>query len=398
MSARQGQAPEVLVPQGKRQAKKKETKEEKAARLSSAVHALNTSIDFQKACNSMRNNPEATTAVKTHLMSLGMWIDALPSAVKVEEGELAGPNRRKVEFDLEVEIHTNFKQWSSVPPRTIKIILHCLEPISLNEQMLKTLCGTGQREPPRDELLKILEFVTGTDPSSDVGAERKLKDIVERMSAHSELKGRRGKELQLPVDWSKYGVYLLLVVDGAVMLKGMGKTVQIFDSYLMGAKRDTLFVDMNFSEARAQVRSTAVTVLQLSCMMLLGIGMATKIEQEDQPKPSPNKYLDMVGASRMPSFVDDCIDDEPPRNSMALPVGLAEDTQGAPRVMVKAENPAASTSASASGGGAPPIKVSAPRDVRHLAVQSHRRSEQDFAPPIPAVVKEELDGAESRPA
>ena len=58
------------------------------------------------------------------------------------------------------------------------------------------------------ELLEaMLETVLDIDPSSAIGQKRKMQTILRRLLETNCLLGRRLREVQLPVDWPKDGLY-----------------------------------------------------------------------------------------------------------------------------------------------------------------------------------------------
>lgn len=289
--------------------RKGETADVKAARLTVRAESLKYQIDFQKAIASMKGRAEVVQAVKNHLTSLGYWIDDLNAAKaeKTDTTESPGKLRVKYEtgtgdFDLTSDLHRNYNVWSSVPSRNLKVLLHELEPISLHEKMQKALCGPNQREPPREKLLELLEFACNVDPCTEVGSQRKLDDILATLKQRNSLLGRRAKEIRLPPDWQDIGIYKLQLAGDAVMLSGLGKLVKLAPSMLNGAPFDSLFIEANYSQNRATLRSNIDLVLQHACATLLAVAepMHKKDEGNDALKAKTSSALATPTSTKTP--------------------------------------------------------------------------------------------------
>lgn len=270
---------------------KKESAAERSVRLTREADEIKFRATYLQACASMKANPAAVTAVKHHLRSLGLWVSSSAKEVTAcaascssgSEDEVASQGRKRagcvpafldskadeaVACMKVVSVHRNFATWSQVPPRHLERILSAVEPISLNVRMLKVLCSPGQRVVPRDKLLHLLEFATNIDPSSQIGDERDLDSLIAFACERSVTLNRRAQQLRLPVDWSSTGVWHILTEGGATYLEKFGERVALPPRVLTGHGASSLFVEMNWAECRATLRSKVGPSLHEVCSIL----------------------------------------------------------------------------------------------------------------------------------
>jgi hypothetical protein len=118
------------------------------------------------------------------------------------------------DFDTEEKtpldhIPRKYATFAMVPVHYLKVALTTLEPISFGTHTLKGLLETGKKTLPRKELLNLLEFVTDIRPDTMIQPhQRTMTAFLDWLSSENMKKGRRGKDLQLRVDWSMKGHYI----------------------------------------------------------------------------------------------------------------------------------------------------------------------------------------------
>eukprot|EP00972_Heterocapsa_arctica_P082429 12147749-Heterocapsa_arctica.AAC.1 len=76
----------------------------------------------------------------------------------------------------------------------------------------------------------------------------------------------------------------------------MDKSVSIPQEYMLNCAPTSLYIENNFSQQRASVRSRELQLLQHSCIMMLGLGVDVKTEIVDTKKTKPNSHLAKLGA------------------------------------------------------------------------------------------------------
>jgi hypothetical protein len=88
----------------------------------------------------------------------------------------------------------------SVSGTLLQTSLHKMEPVVFGVAALKGLLQNGQRVIPRDPLLQLVEFTTGS-PRSYLLNISDWENVESRLSDLNEANGRRGMDLVLPPSW-----------------------------------------------------------------------------------------------------------------------------------------------------------------------------------------------------
>ena len=95
-----------------------------------------------------------------------------------------------------------------------RILTRC-EPIAFSEHALRALVPKGKRQTPKSDLLKLIEFVTKVPGEQMVRSDPTgLENFVELAVMQSNSLGRRSRELQLPPNYPRHGVYGMEIISG----------------------------------------------------------------------------------------------------------------------------------------------------------------------------------------
>ena len=129
------------------------------------------------------------------------------SAKKESSSDGASTLQDSPEDLASIQLHRNFNTWASIPPRYMKLVLEHLEPVALSRYALKAITSHGAKEPNKDQMLELLEFMTLIPRTQHLGEERNLEALAEFLSRKNEQNNRRCRELPLPVDWQQKGFY-----------------------------------------------------------------------------------------------------------------------------------------------------------------------------------------------
>ena len=191
-------------------APKRETDEQKACRLARKVTELQQAADFAKCVALMKKEPTLVASAKRHLISLGSWPAAEqahepdePLALEDDRRPANPPHHQQVDlptfgFDINIEIHRNFGQRNKAPPKHLVTILHLTDPLAFNQKVLKNMCTKGQKVPPKDKLLELLEFATNIDPGSELGDLRSIGELTAMVRAKKPDPGQEGQGVGSP--------------------------------------------------------------------------------------------------------------------------------------------------------------------------------------------------------
>lgn len=121
-----------------------------------------------------------------------------------------GGGQDRAEDDTAATIlHRNFNTWSSVPPKYLKWLLSEAEPVSLSKYSMRAITTPGAREPPKEPMLQMLEFMAHISRDAPIGEQRQLSALAEFISRKNVECGRKLREATLPLDWASSGWFLM---------------------------------------------------------------------------------------------------------------------------------------------------------------------------------------------
>jgi len=297
---------------------KKESPEEKYARATRTAAEAVTKADYIRCCMSMKGNPDVINSVKRHLKSMNAWTRHMPEKRTSQESSdsdsdddhavSSDPRARKAQkhdpalsIPLTTSLHRNFTTWSHVPPKYLQMIVHMMEPVSLNKKVMLMYCSAGQRVVPREVNLQFLEFCCDIDPYSALPEERIVEALVDKASAENEANGRRSRLMEHPVTWSTKGFYTLHETENGVIMKRLGNEEAKLPDELMerASSVSNLYVEMNFSLRRANIKHKkdkmfSVNCFEISCRVghtQMSMKCAAKKENDNDVVPKQELHL-----------------------------------------------------------------------------------------------------------
>lgn len=168
------------------------------------------------------------------------------------EGKTEDEDNEPLE-DGDVIIHRNFARWQDIPPQHIQEILRVAEPVALSVHNLKVLVKKGCRVPPRWDLLELLEAMADIDPSSNIGNTRRLKRLSREVSETNCRNGRRLREIQLPMDWPRDGLFEAGCKEPCLMVtyRPTGASIVISERCATPETMKGIKIENNWSKMRA---------------------------------------------------------------------------------------------------------------------------------------------------
>lgn len=288
------------------------TPDQQVAKLQKRSREISFKAKFSKITNTLRANMFLTDTVLTHLgQVLGRSLDddapagssARPTASpdKASSMQVASPAKARTSAgsgasqiaDVKQQIgdspqeacasHTSHtseraesdsdcdgdadmaQSWCSTKLTSYSIVLLSsvlshLEPSCLSHHALKAIVRRGQRKESQEALVRIVEFTTGLAPNwSATGAYKKNKVLYEYFTAVHLARGRRAKEMVLPVRWETFGVYSLRTSGKNIYLaqKWVGEEVEIPAKIvkMLGGGIVDIRIESNWSETQAFLSS-----------------------------------------------------------------------------------------------------------------------------------------------
>lgn len=162
--------------------------------------ALSQRADFLLVCQALKHYPEQVASLKTKLMDVGIILPSgdirIPESEKVEQ-ERATEAKADDDTALDSDglpraglvVHRNFcTSWTSVPPKTLRVLIGVLEPVSLSKYALKACIPKGCKELPRPRV---------GDPAVLVRVESDGQGHIQRLVArHCGVVGRQESPLR----------------------------------------------------------------------------------------------------------------------------------------------------------------------------------------------------------
>lgn len=163
----------------------------------------------------------AVAAAKVQLASLG-FIDARSNTVNRSaaaaqmpyQAEMQQQQQQKKQLAIKNSAHRDDQwkvglgaSWLATEVRRIRELLEAVDGIALSEANVKKLGRKHAKEPPREPLLKLFEFLFGVDPGSQVPVSSSEAELVSYLKGRYVALGRRGRQFSLPIDFDKVGVY-----------------------------------------------------------------------------------------------------------------------------------------------------------------------------------------------
>jgi hypothetical protein len=114
----------------------------------------------------------------------------------------------------DIVLHDNFKKLILVPPKYLRLLPAKCEPTACPFDATKGLIRPGGKEPPREAMLELMEFMTDMGPDFSLGDMRRLSDISNFLGEKNKARGRRLRDCVISdVDWETEGFYHASITD-----------------------------------------------------------------------------------------------------------------------------------------------------------------------------------------
>lgn len=207
-----------MPPKGRR------TDAARAREMQARGLALARKADFLNIVVVLRGRPDIVSDLKQRFINDAILLptgeidpnykapDLAIKQEKIEEDASSSSNPAADAADAEIGAHTlhrNFTSWAHVPPRFLKWLLSAQEPISLSKFSMKAITTQGAKEPNKETMLELLEFMSDIPKDMTLGDLRQLSDLKDFLGKRNIANGRRCHSLRLPVEWGASGFYLI---------------------------------------------------------------------------------------------------------------------------------------------------------------------------------------------
>jgi hypothetical protein len=227
--------------------RKGESALEKADRLQSKAHELQTKASLNRVIAAIKARPDLVGTLERQLISLGA-LDTTPtprtsparamqiaetfgllqlrdgSAAELPEAEAdpaaqrpaAAPMDTLEEMD-DKPFDKNITNFGGLSSKRLKSMLACLEPVTFSCHNMKSMMKKGARDVHKQDLLKLLEFATNATIGMDIPSDtRCATKLAESLSKRNISLGRRARDLVLPPAWETCGIFSIQVEDDCI--------------------------------------------------------------------------------------------------------------------------------------------------------------------------------------
>jgi hypothetical protein len=131
-------------------------------------------------------------------------------AAEEEGDEDGGKSKEVLPF-----VPRKYSTWQDVPPHYLEELLACLEKVSCAKAALKGLVPKGKKIVKAEPLLQIFELITGWDRAADIHpGDRNVELLKQKLTKVNMERGRLARDLEIPLNWVKSGIYTLTPVPG----------------------------------------------------------------------------------------------------------------------------------------------------------------------------------------
>ena len=226
---------------------------EQAARLHQRAVEVQTNASIKEVNDILKRWRDLAESTLKHLESLGAReaggsstiekpkpskplaisdAGSLESTPQTSELSEELPMAKKGRLSIQDPIPRCYNQVQLLPPQYLVYLLSQMEPISLSEGQLRTsLCAGRSRHIPKQPLLEMFTALTGLRPSDELSPNmRVVVVLVEWVCEQNVSRRRLLREVRLPVQWPKDGIYIFWVE------KSSAKSIAI--CRVTGARKD----------------------------------------------------------------------------------------------------------------------------------------------------------------
>ena len=327
----------AMAPKAKRTAAEaRALAEEEVAKMLQRARALT----FRSQCNdirqAMKSYPELAPSVISHLTSLGVdWtkvgcpqdakkeMPLLAAAVGAAEsgsdqGSMHDESTGSVKSRPEDYADESFMDAKNdalpgcytevriLSVRVMKAYLKMAEPVVFSDHAVRALAPMGKKVIPKQLMLEMWEFVFGQASDEAIAAAWHVPGAyAKHLSKLSESRGRLSRDLVLPPNWPRDGIYQLRAEGSTMYLESrlLKLEVPIPQKYLEEVDHATVHLQVNFSERSAIVADASGRLRrQASILMLEGQSLVNQGGSQsagavkEEPKTEPEMKKDPAAA------------------------------------------------------------------------------------------------------
>ena len=259
--------------------------EQEAADLERRASEKRAKTAYNKVVAILKLHPEASEKAFTHLMSLGFSAEQEISKAPLSRAASSVIERQEARKTHELQAHSTLpKEFASSDPADLVptkadtfegliaplLTKHCLsamEPGTLSTSNLRSMTLKFKEagiDSAKNEYLRLLEFSSGTDKLARIaGRLRVWKLLEEELRLQAQWRGRRCKDVTLPISWPKDGVYKPVLMDNgklAIKQNATGRAELVPESKMPDTViKEDLHIKYNRSEVRAALYFTPGT-------------------------------------------------------------------------------------------------------------------------------------------
>ena len=116
-------------------------------------------------------------------------------------------------------LHESHRTMMLIPPRYMKWLLASMEPTSCGPYAIKGLIRKGGKEPPKELMAQLLEYMTDIPENYVLGSLRKLSDVAAWLQSKNLVRARRARDIVFPIEWRSNGIYTVEISEGSITIR-----------------------------------------------------------------------------------------------------------------------------------------------------------------------------------
>ena len=188
------------------------------------------------------------------------------------------------------DIPTKYWTIDALTPSSAAAHILCkLEPASMSLANLRAIAVRGRSHENHMHHIRLIEFATGLPPDFGLtGSYRRWTKLFELCEHRSMVRGRRCRDIALPVDYNRNGLYSLRCEEGGITVRHNFSHQEVFFRIAeLPIHHDfsDIYVSSNWSETRAALTSSTDTLKKSDIILL------TRFPEQEVNKNIPKDGL-----------------------------------------------------------------------------------------------------------
>jgi hypothetical protein len=195
----------------------------------------------------------------------------------VEDDDTAALDDRKQVLD---PIPRKYQTWGSLPAHYLVELLAVCEPVACSLRALAAFTK-GRKSYDKDEVQRTFTFMLGVEMAEKITpARRPLTETKRWLSERNREKGRRLRDLCVPLNWSQQGLFKVELCSDGVWVKHISGKRALLPGLGASDMPESIIVENNWSEEQAVVTQEG-TSYRMVCQTILAAASGRVLPKEE---------------------------------------------------------------------------------------------------------------------